>query len=68
MILGQKERSDLLLKSVSTKKIEPLRKSSILHEKFVGVNLIPTNFVGVIIIRVIKSIYNNYISMRIIYF
>jgi len=35
MILGKKERSDLLVKSVS-RKIEPSKKSPILHEKFVG--------------------------------
>jgi len=29
MILGQKERSDLLVKNVLTKKIEPSKKSSI---------------------------------------
>jgi len=41
MILGQKERSNLLVKSVSTKEIEPSKKSPILREKFVGLSLIP---------------------------
>jgi len=35
MILGQKERSDLLIKSVSTKKIGPSKKSPILREKLI---------------------------------
>jgi len=35
--LEQKEYSDLLVKSVSTKKIEPSKKSPILREKFVEV-------------------------------
>jgi len=43
MILEQKERSDLLVKSVS-KKIELSRKSLLLHEKFVGVNLTPCDY------------------------
>jgi len=34
MILGQKKRSNLLIKSVSTTKIELSRKSPILREKF----------------------------------
>jgi len=38
LILGQKERSDLLVKS-STKKIESSKKSPILRKKFVGVSL-----------------------------
>jgi len=44
MILAQKEHNDLLVKSVSTKKIEPLKKSPILCEKFVAVSLIPCDY------------------------
>jgi len=44
MILGQKEYSDLLLKSISIKKIELSKKSLILHKKFVGISLTPYDY------------------------